>query len=355
MTVNILRFIMVEYKVTIILFLTMLCCATNATLRRRLLTLETRVALDAIEFRNDISDLQRTLNETCIKEDMEEQVKEKGTCRIDDGSDNDDVRKVNHVTTVVRKGFMEEKAYLRKSRKNVYSIIETLQNSVAMNSKRNKIIFSKIRTHENILKRLTNFTDAIGKDMNAVIDTLSTRANSIETTSEHILQLKEEIVQQSNKVRATEITAETLMKDVNETKGVISCQVDGWMVYKKSCYKLMTDTLPWVDAVNSCTSMGGYLTETDDDDEFAYTVTLAKTFDVGRDMWLGASDIAEEGVFIWNRSKKKIDDIYTAWKRGEPNGNVNESCLSIQMYTRAYKWNDLPCNTARPYLCEKEF
>ena len=344
---------MVEYKVTIILFLTMLCYVTEATLRRRLLTLETRVALDAIEFRNDILDLQRTLNDTCIKADMKDQVKEKESSRTDDHSDNKDVRKLDHLTTVVREGFRKEKSYLRKSRKDIYTMVETLRQSVAMNTKQNEILLSKVNAHEKILKQLTNFTDAIGKDMNAVIDTLSTLTNSIETTSEHILQLKEEIVQQNNKVRATEITAETLMKDVNEIKGVISCQVDGWMVYKKSCYKLMTDRLPWVDAVNSCTSMGGYLTETDDDDEFAYTVTLAKKFDVGRDMWLGASDIAEEGVFIWNRSKKKIDDIYTAWNRGEPNGNVRENCIALQVHG-AYKWNDSYCHYAFSYLCEKE-
>lgn len=79
--------------------------------------------------------------------------------------------------------------------------------------------------------------------------------------------------------------------------------------------------------------------------------------------WMGANDIATEGAWHWetgpeagtqfwsgNGSGSAVGGNYTNWNTGEPNNSDGgEDCA--QFYT-AGKWNDLKCETARPFVVE---
>ena len=68
-------------------------------------------------------------------------------------------------------------------------------------------------------------------------------------------------------------------------------------------------------------------------------------------MWLGASDIAKEGTWIWESSKTAL--TYSNWFANEPNNERNnENCLHLWAYAN---WNDLNCDATFSVLCEVVF
>ncbi|XP_053688391.1 C-type lectin 37Da-like [Sabethes cyaneus] len=71
--------------------------------------------------------------------------------------------------------------------------------------------------------------------------------------------------------------------------------------------------------------------------------------------WIGASDLAEEGVYTWVSNGHLV--TFTNWADNEPN-NVNdtEHCIEIIHNTyvnRVWQWNDRECRSAIEYfICE---
>ena len=55
--------------------------------------------------------------------------------------------------------------------------------------------------------------------------------------------------------------------------------------------------------------------------------------------WLGGSDIAREGYFVWNSSGNPLN--YTLWNPGAPNGLTSENCML--MHARYGRWDDYFC------------
>ena len=60
--------------------------------------------------------------------------------------------------------------------------------------------------------------------------------------------------------------------------------------------------------------------------------------------WIGLTDSAVEGQFIWQHSSKPLG--WSNWNGGEPNNNFgNEDCVLLlkSLYNR--KWNDADCGS----------
>ena len=66
-------------------------------------------------------------------------------------------------------------------------------------------------------------------------------------------------------------------------------------------------------------------------------------------MWLGMSDIKQEGTFVWNSSNAPLN--YTNWNDGEPNGGTEENCGSF--WGTGPHWNDHNCDSQVDVLCEQ--
>lgn len=73
----------------------------------------------------------------------------------------------------------------------------------------------------------------------------------------------------------------------------------------------------------------------------------------GGDVWIGISDLAREGHWVW------VDDTdavvggmhvgYDGWGPGEPNGGAVENCAEYD--TNVGGWNDGGCDQDQPYYC----
>ena len=63
--------------------------------------------------------------------------------------------------------------------------------------------------------------------------------------------------------------------------------------------------------------------------------------------WIGVNDIANEGTFVYDSSGETV--VYENWNHGEPNDAGGEDCTKVNNG----KWNDMPCEWALPFVCEK--
>jgi len=137
----------------------------------------------------------------------------------------------------------------------------------------------------------------------------------------------------------------------------------GIIYYGSSSYQLVSSEISWQDAYLDITTpvdgqckykrngQCGYFAAITSDAERQAVVSS-----VGTDqMWLGGSDIQEEGVWKWIDGPQfgtLFSDGYTNWSGGEPNDSGNEDALQTYSGTDT-RWNDLPVNATLPgYLIE---
>ena len=108
----------------------------------------------------------------------------------------------------------------------------------------------------------------------------------------------------------------------------------------------------WHGASTYCRSRGGHLVtiESASENDFVYELSKGNT-------WLGASDEAQEGTWVWVTGEQLI---YTNWEKDEPNNCCppescgGADCIPEHFLTYKYDtyWNDVPTNTRMPFVCE---
>lgn len=82
-------------------------------------------------------------------------------------------------------------------------------------------------------------------------------------------------------------------------------------------------------------------------------ITQALSGQKGANVWLGASDDAYEGLFLWYGTDQSL--TFTDWGPGEPNSvplHLDEDCL-VYWADYNWKWADLDCHAQCYYVCEK--
>nr|XP_040056833.1 C-type lectin domain family 4 member E-like [Gasterosteus aculeatus aculeatus] len=130
---------------------------------------------------------------------------------------------------------------------------------------------------------------------------------------------------------------------------------EGWTMFRCSCYLLSTRDDSWENGRKDCGDQGADLVIIDslEEQKFLSNFTTSRS-------WIGLSDKDIEGTWKW------IDGTpLTAayWYRDanivEPNneggGSIEgEDCADIEPKPNPqYSWNDLSCNTALRWICEK--
>jgi len=109
---------------------------------------------------------------------------------------------------------------------------------------------------------------------------------------------------------------------------------------------------PWA-AANAMCDEGGYdgLASVLDDGANTFIGALSD----GGGSWLGLSDTATEGSWVWVDGSPLT---YTNWNSGEPNGATDsEDCLEFigPNHVNYLLWNDAPCDLVRNTMCSKRF
>ena len=116
-------------------------------------------------------------------------------------------------------------------------------------------------------------------------------------------------------------------------------------------YLFCTTNATWTAARDACRAVGYQLVTIVSDAEDDYVVMTALGLE-DADWWIGLSDIAMEGTFVWASGSSAS---YRRWGSGQPNNFSNQDCGTIAdgsaLETRG-RWNDDDCGNSFPYVCE---
>ena len=110
-------------------------------------------------------------------------------------------------------------------------------------------------------------------------------------------------------------------------------------------YTLMSDALSWDGANAACLAAGLQLATVQSAAQKALLLTAA----AGNSVWIGGTDAASEGVWVWSPSNTPLS--YTNWNTGEPNNQGGaEDCMIFQTDGT---WNDGTCSAKIKYVCQQ--
>eukprot|EP00964_Phaeocystis_antarctica_P093722 scaffold60554_cov72-Phaeocystis_antarctica.AAC.4 len=108
----------------------------------------------------------------------------------------------------------------------------------------------------------------------------------------------------------------------------------------------MSDALSWDNANAACLAVDLQLASVHSAAQNALLVTAA----AGNRVWIGGTDAASEGAWVWSPSNTPLS--YTNWNAGEPNDyRTGEDCVLLSSHHGV--WNDYPCGRSLRYVCEQ--
>ena len=103
----------------------------------------------------------------------------------------------------------------------------------------------------------------------------------------------------------------------------------------------MNDALSWADASAACQAAGLQLATVQSAAQNEQLVTAA----AGNKVWIGGTDAASEGTWVWSPSSTPLS--YTNWEFGQPDDFFfGEDCLQLH----GSKWNDALCKKEKKYV-----
>ena len=106
-------------------------------------------------------------------------------------------------------------------------------------------------------------------------------------------------------------------------------------------YVLVNKTLTWKEAKAEAESMGGHLATFNSEQEWDAMVAEVGLTNISNDnIWLGATDEVEEGVWKWVTGEPVT---YNRWDEGQPDGKTNQHYMLIWAATGA-RWDDMELN-----------
>ena len=123
------------------------------------------------------------------------------------------------------------------------------------------------------------------------------------------------------------------------------------------CLVMFTTPKTYVDAKAACAAIDAHLAYLKD----AALDSVAETFVGSADTFIGLTDLAVEGSFVWDDGTPVA---YTNWHTGEPNNGgsgatYQEDCAIIAGARVSAQWDDRPCDASEvptsgvfAYLCQ---
>ncbi|XP_060085860.1 C-type lectin domain family 4 member M-like [Ylistrum balloti] len=131
--------------------------------------------------------------------------------------------------------------------------------------------------------------------------------------------------------------------------GLASCP-DDWIHFQGSCYYFVNNFTTWHGSSSYCQSQNSELVavETEVENDFLHRFIQRFRCSFNVPFWIDATDMISDGVWVWASSLTPL--TYFNWGKNEPNGDINEDCISVD----SGMWNDLRCDDRRYFVCEKK-
>merc|ERR1712219_4534 len=118
---------------------------------------------------------------------------------------------------------------------------------------------------------------------------------------------------------------------------------EGWTLIGDECYRISQDNMNWFQAQEYCWGNNGFLAEIKTEKQQSSLGDIL--FHTIPYYWIGLSDNANEGTFVWAESHESLD--YNNWAPGEPNNDKGgEDCVHMDS-AEQLQWNDISCDSVR--------
>ena len=79
---------------------------------------------------------------------------------------------------------------------------------------------------------------------------------------------------------------------------------EGWTSLTGGCYKFLTGKRNWTEAKEECEKLPGWLVEIESEEQNDALYDEAREQKIGSSAWIGLSDTAKEGEWIWSSGEK---------------------------------------------------
>jgi len=132
---------------------------------------------------------------------------------------------------------------------------------------------------------------------------------------------------------------------IDDGPNVCPCPVEN---YEGKAYAFCDDPpTPWLGAQLLCNDYGYDLVSINDEAENDFVTDAASDYDAGTDWWIGYTDDAVEGTFVWEDG---TSGGYENWEPGQPNDFFGQDCAELDTDGT---WNDTDCLfTFQAFICE---
>nr|A7X3X8.1 RecName: Full=C-type lectin lectoxin-Enh5; Short=CTL; Flags: Precursor [Pseudoferania polylepis]ABU68493.1 Lectoxin-Enh5 [Pseudoferania polylepis] len=126
-----------------------------------------------------------------------------------------------------------------------------------------------------------------------------------------------------------------------------------WISRNGVCNKLFPDRKTWLEAEMYCRALkpGCHLASLHrDSDSTVLAWYISDHFKGAGHVWIGLRDTNRKRTWKWS---DRTSTNYFSWNQGEPN-NVqdNENCVHLWAPSGYLKWNDEPCASLHPFICQ---
>ncbi|KAF6212987.1 hypothetical protein GE061_010700 [Apolygus lucorum] len=143
-------------------------------------------------------------------------------------------------------------------------------------------------------------------------------------------------------VVGTDITASFNVSSIDVLKGVLSMQEH------KKTFDIIKTLYTWNDAVVYCKERHGNLASIRSEEEHDQIVKMMNYTGLSSIMYIGGTSARSGRGYYWISDGESL--TYQNWSPGQPSGN--QECIVYEKLTSGWKWNNLFCNTVRPFACE---
>ncbi|CAH1239363.1 COLEC12 [Branchiostoma lanceolatum] len=121
------------------------------------------------------------------------------------------------------------------------------------------------------------------------------------------------------------------------------------------CYKFATDEKTYSDAKSACQAAGGHLVMPKDQptNDLLLNQIMARYPDPLSWPWIGLTDEAEEGTWVWDDGATLTGTGWSNWKEGFPRDSTLYNCAFWAHPYNSKAWNNgFYCSSECPYICE---